>query len=243
MTWPSPYNAGTLGYMIDRIDDQLLRGGLLNSQIQVCINDAIGIYQRERFRFNQSFTATFQTVVGQQNYTAISDASFPSVSGFQQFYCIDWMTITLPPAVFDIPRIQPEELLILTQTGTQMGQPYAFAFQNETIMLYPVPSANTTGCSTAYTMTVGGHVTYAVPQSLGDPSNRWMTDGEQLIRSRALFELGRHYLRDEMLIKLNSPYGPAENGGTIGAAFEAFEMLKSESNRLTERGVIRPMIF
>ena len=139
MTWPSTYPPGTLGYLIDRIDDDIVRSGTLNSEIQNAINDAILIYQKTRLRFNETFTATFQTVGGQQNYNALTDANFPNIAGYQQFYYIDWLTITVGFAVFDVPRLQPEEILILTQTGTQMGQPYAYAFSNETIMLYPGP--------------------------------------------------------------------------------------------------------
>lgn len=222
--------------MQDRIDDELTRNGTLTSQISVCITDAINIYQRERFRFNETFTANFTTIAGQQNYTVFADLSFPNINSAQQFYHIDWLTITLPPAVFDVPRLQPEEIIILTQTGTQMGQPYAYAFTNETIMLYPVPSTN-------YLMTVAGHITYQAPTSQTDSTNRWMIDGERLIRSRAKYELAINYLKDLDLAKLMSPMDPDLNGGIVGAAYDAYQMLNAEMNRLMPRGLIRPMHF
>jgi hypothetical protein len=247
VVWPSTYNYGTLGFMIDRIDDELTRNGTLTSQISQTIYDAIAIYQRERFRFNETFVTQFTTVVGQQNYNMFTDASFPNVSGPQQIYHIDWMTITLPPAVFDVPRIQPEELLILTQTGTQMGQPYAYAFSNETIMLYPIPSLPSSSqggcCTTGYIMSIGAHITYQQPESLSDNTNRWMIDGEKLIRSRAKYELAINYLKDLDMAALMSPFPPEMNKGIVGATWDAYTMLNAEMNRLMPRGLIRPMHF
>jgi hypothetical protein len=234
--WPSTYAQGTLGYMQDRIDDELMRNGTLTTQIAQCITDAIAIYQRERFRFNETFSLQWTTVVGQQNYNVFSDVNFPNVASPQQILKADWLTITLPPAVFDVPRLQPEEILILTQTGTQMGQPYAWALSNEIIMLYPVPSNN-------YLMTFGAHITYQQPENLSDGSNRWMTDGEKLIRSRAKYELAINYLKDLDMAKLMSPFPPEDNGGVAGAAWDAYQMIQGEANRLLARGVIRPMHF
>src|SRR5271166_2922356 len=106
MVWPSSFPAGTQGYMIDRIGDELARADL-QSEIRVAINDAINVYQKEQFRFNETFTATFYTVSGQQNYNILTDVTFPNVVSPQQFFHISWMTITIPPAVFDMPRINP----------------------------------------------------------------------------------------------------------------------------------------
>jgi hypothetical protein len=324
MTWPSAYPAGTLGYMIDRIDDDIVRSGTLTSEITNAVNDAILIYQKERLRFNETFTATFQTVSGQQNYNALTDASFPNITNYQQFYYIDWMTITVGYAVFDMPKIQPEELLVLTQTGTQMGQPYCYAMSNETIMLYPVPSSGGSGqigalggiisggagyangnysnvplsggsgqnatanltviggivinmslvnpginyvvgdllscaaigagngfsvevivissASGPFKMTVGGHVTYSAPANLNVAGNRWMIDGERLIRSRAKYELAMHVLNDSDLAMRMSPMDP-NSGQQPGTSWLAFKELKGEANKLTGRGVIRPMYF
>lgn len=333
MTWPSTHAAGTMGFLIDRIDDEIKRSGTVNDRIQIAIVDAINIYARERFRFNETFTASFLTVGGQQNYNIFTDVNFPSLAGPQQIYHIDWLTITIPPAVFDVPRMQPEEILILTQTGTQMGQPYAFAFSNENIMLYPVPSAGTpgtgpvtllgslvagtgyppgvyaaipaTGGSGAgltlnitvngagqvqavtianggqgyvvgnvistvlgggvgfqmmvsainatgqgpYLMSIGAHVQLPAPMnfigSTGQDTtgNRWFTDGEKLIRSRAKYELAINVLRDAELATKMSPYPPEQNGGVVGAAWDAYDMLTAEMNRMLSRGRISPMAF
>jgi hypothetical protein len=322
MTWPSPFPVGTQGYMKDRIADELMRSDL-TTQIAAAISDSINIYQKERFRFNEEFEASFVTNVGQQNYTALTDASFPAINSFQQFYNIDWVTITIPPAVFDLPRINPEEILILTQTGTQLGQPYCFAFSNETMMLYPIPSSGgpgqvsafvftggtgyTTGIYTnnsltggsgnsatanitvvagvvtnvslvspgqlylvgnilsstsigpgsgftltvtntfqgpagPYLISVGGHVQYAAPTGDAQTGNRWMTDGERLIRSRAKYQIAQHVTRNATMALMMSPVEPTP-GQLPGATYEAYRELRVEANRMQRRGVIRPMYF
>lgn len=332
MTWPSSHAPGSMGYMIDRIDDELKRSNTINDRIQVAICDAISIYSRERFRFNETFTTTFLTVGGQQNYNIFSDVNFPSITGPQQIYHIDWLTITIPPAVFDMPRLQPEEILILTQTGTQMGQPYVYAFDNENIMLYPVPPTGAPGTGPVsqlgsllggagyppgtyaaipasggsgagltlnitvngsgvvqsvqianggqgyvvgntisavlglgggfsvvvaavnatgqgpFLMTIGGHVLYPSPMTPtgttgADTQNRWFTDGEKLIRSRAKYELSINVTRDKDMAQRMSPHPPEDNGGVIGASWDAFQMMSGEASKLNERGLIRPMPF
>lgn len=336
MTWPSSYAPGTMGFMIDRIDDELKRSGTINDRIQIAIVDAINIYARERFRFNETFTTSFYTVGGQQNYNILSDPNFAAVASPQQVYKIDWVTITIPPAVFDLPRLQPEEILILTQTGTQMGQPYAFAFSNEQLMLYPIPPTGTPGTGPVASVTglvggsgyapgtysalpvtdnttpgasgivanvfvnssgavqsftivnggqgaqvgdiltitlgvgsgfqvtvaavnangqgpflisLGAHVNVPAPMGFTGSSgitttgNRWFVDGEKLIRSRAKYELSINVTRDAEMAQKMSPHPPDQNGGMVGAAYDAYEMLNAEMNRLMQRGLVRPMHF
>jgi hypothetical protein len=322
-----------MGYMIDRVDDELKRSGTINDRIQIAIVDSVNIYARERFRFNETFTTTFLTVGGQQDYNLLTDVNFGSVVNLQQIEKIDWLTITIPPAVFDMPRLQPEQILILTQTGTQMGQPYCYAFSNETIMLYPIPPTGTPGTGpvsqlgllvggsgytpgtyaaipatgghgagltlnltvsnsgvmqsaiianggqgyqvgdvigailglgTGFQMTVmainatgqgpflmslGAHVQLPAPMgfvgSTGQDTtgNRWFTDGEKLIRSRAKYELAINVLRDDQLAQRMSPHPPEQNGGMNGAAWDAYCMLSGEASRMIARGQIAAMPF
>jgi hypothetical protein len=239
--------------------------------------------------------------------------------------------------VFDLPRLQPEEILILTQTGTQMGQPYCWAYTNETVMVYPVPTTGTPGSGpvsnlgvlipgSGYTpsstfaaipatgghgtgltlnvttnalgqvqsttianpgvgyqvgdvvgiilglgtgfqetvmainatgqgpflMTIGGHVELQSPTGnlvsgqsqtgFAVTGNRWFTDAEKLIRSRAKYELAINVLRDGELAQAMSPHAPAP-GQPPGAAYDAYQMLQAENLRMQQRGTIRAVQF
>jgi len=319
--------------MLDRIDDELMKNGTLNSQIQLAVSDAIAIYQKQRFRFNETQSCYFMTNVGQQTYnaanTTFTDPSFPNITmSPQTFYSIEKLLITIPPAVFEMQRIQPAELLILTQTGTQMGQPYHWSYDNETISLYPVPSSGGPGqiqsfvftqgnsyapgvytntglsggsgtgatanlnvvagsviavqivnpglryqvgdilsCTTIgpgsgfalqvvstftgptgpYKMTLLGHFAYpspdfTTPTGLADTSNRWMLDGERLIRSRAKYNIAQHVSRNPSMAAAMSPSEPGQ-GQAPGATYEAYRELRVENTRITQRGVVRPMYF
>lgn len=310
MTWPSSFSAGTLGYMIDRIDDELKRSGTINSQIQQCITDAIAIYQKHRFRFTEGYDYNFNTVAGQEFYAtastiAISNAAnngaglvrltiaalqsgninlntagtvqvfgiigtteangtweftiidsthidligsqflnayvsggsvtTPVAAGMGDIgsgtmpYEIDYLAIQIGTARFDLTRMQPEDIDLLTQSGTQQGQPYNYAYYNEQIRLYPVPSA-------VYPIIVAAHELIGAPATTSTTGNRWMTDGERLIRSRAKYELSLNYgISFPALAQVMHP--------DSGASADAFTELKREANKITARGVIRATQF
>lgn len=215
--------------MKDRIADEIARSDL-STQIAVAITDAIATYQKTRLRFNQTFTGSFNTVVGQQYYSTVTDASFSNVAGLQQFYQIDWMLYAIGAANFVVERTDMQRLLLLSQTGTQMGQPYNYAYENETIALYPNPSG-------VFAVTVSGHVTYIAPAGDDTANNRWMTDGERLIRSRAKFNLAKHVTGDQQMQAEMSPYVEG------GEAYEAERELTIEMNRMKRRGMVRAVSF
>jgi hypothetical protein len=212
--------------MKDRIADELGGRSDLTSQIAVSIADAIAIYQPHRFKFSESRTVcNFNTVIGQEFYTASDNAAIATL------YAFDYVTVQIGVARFDLPRYQPEEVELLTQTGTQMGQPQCFSYYNEQLRFYPVPSA-------VYPIIVAGHMSIAAPTSDSDTSSRWMTDGERLIRSRAKYELSLNYGVDypDLAARMHP-----ENEG--GAAADAFRELKGRSNVLAGRGKFTPTQF
>lgn len=309
--------------MKDRISDELMRSDL-TTQIQAAISDAITFYQKSSLRFNRTFTATFQTTVGTQFYNALTDANFPAVTSFRQFYSIDWVLCSVPPMNIKLQRQSMEWLLLISQQGTQQGFPLNFAFQNETLGLYPIPSSsgpgqiqafsllnNGTGyISGSYTLvpltggtgssataniivvggaiisvqlvnpgagysindilsattlgpganfqvqvlttfsaqqgpyqiTVGGQVTYPAPASDTETGNKWMTDCELLIRSRAKYQIAQHVTRNNQMALAMSPEEPGQ-GQQPGATYEAFRRLTIEANRMERTGRIYPMQF
>jgi hypothetical protein len=208
----------TLADMKARVADELARGDL-TSQIASAIADAIAFYQDRRFFFNESRDITFNTVVGQQWYGAADNANIPLL------YFIDYLTMTVGNIVSDVPRMEPEDLEILTMSGTQQGEPYAYTYYNQQIRLYPVPSQ-------VWPMRLGAHIAAAAPASDGEVNNPWMTVAEKLIRSRAKYELAINWLKDMDLAQTMT-----------AAVTEAFDELKGRTNRQTGRGVIRAMQF
>lgn len=224
MTWPSTSPTGTLGYMKDRVDDELKRSGTMTTRIEQCIRDAIRIYQPHRFRFSESRdVCQFNTVIGQEFYTTADNAAIASL------YQFDYIAITIGSARFELQHLRPVDIELLTQSGTQQGQPQSFSYFNEKIRFYPVPSA-------AYPIIVSGHMNIAAPASDIEANNRWMTDGERLIRSRAKYELSLNY-------GVDFPTMAQAMHPDSGAAADAYSELKREVNKLTGTGRVRPTQF
>lgn len=218
MTWPSTFAAGTQGYMKDKIADQLARDDL-TSRIGEAISDAIRFYQPHRFIFSEGRDVTLNTVVGQEFYTATDDPLIGTL------YAFDYITVTIGTAKFDVQRYQPEQIELLTQTGTQQGQPYAYSYYNYQLRFYPVPDS-------VLPLTIAAHQKIAAPATDTEVANRWMTDGEQLIRGRAKYELGLNYTKD------------MDEAQTMAAyVTEAYDELLARTNKLAGTGLITPTSF
>lgn len=218
MAWPSTYSPGTLGYLLDKIGDQINRGDL-SSQIQECVNDAIAFYQPDRFIFSETRDLSLSTVAGQEFYSSTDDPLLGTL------YAFDYITVTIGTAKFDLPRYQPEDLELLTQSGTQQGQPQCYSYYNYQLRLYPVPN-------TVYPLTIAAHQKIPAPSSLTDTSCPWMTDGERLIRGRARYELAMNYT-----------YDMDEAQRMTAFVTEAYDQLKARTNKLAGTGSIRPTQF
>jgi hypothetical protein len=223
VTWPSAFAAGTLGYLKDRIADEIARDDL-TTQIAAAVGDAIAIYQKERFRFSETRDVTWNTVIGQEFYTAADNPVIAS------HYYIDYLVAFIGGIASDLHQYTPDELELLAQDPVQSGTPEGFAFYNEQIRLYPVPAA-------VYPMRMGAHVLVAAPATDSTAGNRWMTDAERLIRARAKYQIAVNITLDIDEIAINSP-DPASPGGKPGQAWLALRELRGEANRVTSTGGI-----
>lgn len=227
----------TLGAMKARIASELARGNL-TAQIADAITTAITAYQKERFRFNESLPladVTFNTIAGQPYYSG-SALSIPPVPSLPTLQKIDYLNILIGNTVQALSRLQPEEIRLLNFANTQSGQPINWALEGETIMLYPTPSA-------AWPITIGAFFQYPAPANDGEAGNRWMTDGELLIRSRAKYEIALHVTRNLVMQEAMSPEPPPPGKATGHATWRAWRDLKGEANRLTTTGRIRATRF
>lgn len=238
----------TLGAMVFRIAAELGArfdlGGVIGSAsnstpnseaIRNAINTAIGDYQKQRFRFSEidpSNPLTFSTVPGQFTY---STADNPQISSM---YIIDYINIQIGNTLMQLGQVNPEQQHLNIQLFTQFGLPTSFAYEGNTVILYPIPAA-------AYTLYLGAHLFMPGPASDTDTTSVWMnpTQGERLVRCRAKYEVATHVTRNRDMAALMSPY-PDGNNGTPGETYRAFAALKAETNKITStRSRVKPMAF
>lgn len=227
----------TLAIMKARIASELARSNL-TSQIADAITTAIQTYQKERFRFNETVPLApiqFNTIPGEWLYSGVAPSA-PPVIVLPTMQKIDYLNLLIGNIWSELDRTTPEEIRLLNFANTQSGQPLSYAFEGETIMLYPTPSE-------AWTILIGGFFAYPAPANDGEAGNRWMTDGELLIRSRAKFEIATHVLRNRQMADDMSPEAPPAGKTTGHATWRAWRDLKGEANRLTGRGRMRGYQF
>lgn len=154
--------------MIDRIADELDDGGI-DTQIEREIRSAIRHYSTKRFFFTEG-SFTFATVANQESYDIDDAADIDTFLEVQDSYLTTGgLRYQLKPV--DFPALSD------AQNGAYTSRPTNWAFFNRSFRLYPIPDA-------AYTVTISGHVRLVTLDS-SNPSNAWMTDGEELIRARA----------------------------------------------------------
>lgn len=219
----------TLGTMKERVARELARGSSLTTEIAEAINTAISDYKKHRFRFNETLPGTpvtFNTVAGQAYYTANGQTTFK----------VDYLHIVVGGIVQELARVSPRDVRLGNEAnGTYQGQPTAFALEGETIMLLPVPDA-------VYTATIAGIFSYPAPATDVETNNRWMTDGELLIRSRAKYEIAVHVTRNVAMARAMSPFEPSD-GQDPGAAYAEFTRLMRERNQLLMSGKLKATQF
>ena len=219
----SVHAVGTLGYMKDKIADELARPDL-TSQIADKITEAIAAYQPERFFFSESRDFTFSTSAGQEFYgDATSPVAVPGVASLQAF---DYVILYIGSIPWPIARRTDVEIEVLNQNGLMKGQPWNWSYYNEQLRLGPVPDA-------VYSMRIACHQKVAAPSGDDVAGNPWMMDNaERLIRCRAKYELFLHVMKNM-----------EQAEAMAAAAQEAFDTLKGQTNRLVGRGIVNPMEF
>lgn len=215
----STHAVGTLGYMKDKIADEIARPDLA-SQILDKITEAVEAYEPERFFFSETRDITFNTVAGQEFYTASDNAAIPTLQAF------DYVILYIGNIPWPISRRTDVEIEVLNQNGLMRGQPWNWSYFNQQLRLGPVPD-------TIYPMRIAAQQTVPMPGTDDVTGNPWVTKiAERLIRCRAKYELYLHVIRNTEM---------AENMAT--AVTEALDSLKGQTNRLVGRGITAPMEF
>jgi hypothetical protein len=207
-----------------RIADEIARDDL-TTQIGYAISDAISVYNNERFYFNETRDLTFYTVASQELYTSSDLADMPNILK------IDWIKLYINNYPYRLVATNPEELEALNVSGTSLGQPYQYAWYQQKIRLYPIPTLSN------QLVRIGGVVSQAPPASDGATGNVWMADCERLIRSRAKWELARHVLNDDDLATRMGGVSTDPDGDPDGGAIgDALKSLRAKTKRITQIG-------
>jgi len=196
--------------------------------IRNAINTAIFEYQKHRFRFNEinpEMPTTFETVPLQSTY---STADCPAIS---TMFMIDYINIQIGNTLMKLSQNTPERQHLNIQLYTQFGLPTSYAYEGNTLILYPVPVS-------AYKCWIGCHLAMPPPASDTEENNVWMTprNAERLIRCRAKYEIAVHVTRNPTMAQAMSP----DNGET----YRSYMELKREGNKITSTlSRMRPMKF
>lgn len=208
------------------------RTDLIATVIPRAINDAISIYAKERFRFNELQPLspfTINTVQGEAYYGAAADARIPKL------YKIDYINFQLGNVNSKMTRTVPEDIYLALQDNQESGPPSDWAWDGQTIIIYPRAPAE------VFPLTVGGYMQVDGPLSAAydtDTTNPWMNDAERLIRSRAKYEIALHVTRNK---DMQTAMSPVVDSG--GASDVYYKELKGEANKIRGTSRIRAMQF
>lgn len=202
--------------MITRISDESLRSDMSN-QIKLCIQEAIGHYEVERFWFNQFRDRIFATTAGQEFYGASDHPDIPNILE------LDVVTLSLGTTRWPLDKVGYVELEQRNVDSAARGQPTHYAYWGQQIRLYPVADS-------AYLIRLSG--LFKLPALTADEDeNAWTTEAEDLIRHRAKSILYSQYLRDD-----------ANAARAAGLEAAARERLFATNARRLGAGDIRPSI-
>lgn len=176
----------TLQDLHNRIASDLTRddltGDYLTSPIANAVNDTILFYQRERFWFNQTRSLTFNTVIGEPQYTAADLSLIPNIIR------IDALFLPVAQSIYPLDRYEPADFEVISGGGTGPGKPTAYTYIDNTIRLWPIPTA-------IYTMRL--HCFFKKDPPALNSSNPWVDECEELVRSHAKMLLYMDVLEDD----------------------------------------------
>jgi hypothetical protein len=203
--------------------------------IRNAIATAIAVYQKQRFRFNEIQPSNPPTFITNGLQSVYTSADSPILSSM---YFVDYLNIQIGNTLMKLTQVEPERQHLNIQLFTQFGLPTSWAYEGNSVILYPVPVTN-------YVIYIGAHLQLAGPASDIDQSNVWMqpAQGEKLIRCRAKYEIATHVTRNMAMAMAMSPE-PDGNNGRPGETYLAWRDLKAETNKVTStRSRIKPMAF
>ena len=162
----------TLAELKTQIEGDLHRTDI-SAQVSTAISGAIAHYSRERFWFLEG-QATIPASASQTWYTAPTDLK-----------AFDTVLATVNGALTPLIHTHYAEIAE-KDTGDYTGIPSEYAYYQDQLRFYPVPDA-------AYIITINYHKKLSDLSAGG--SNSWTTDGSDLIRFRAEWDIYQNYLK------------------------------------------------
>ena len=204
--------------MMDRIADELARSDL-TTQIGKAIQSAIRHYERRPFYFNE-VRKTMSTSDGAEFYTS---SDFPFIANMPEIYSAK---ITVNGGKYSLIERDWSYIDELQSSTTHSGDPADFAYYGQKLRFWPVPDA-------------ARDIIFSFVEKLPAASlsattdtNYWMTEAEELIRSRATKKLYAEVIKD--------PENAAVWRESEGEALAAL-VGETESRQMT--GTPRPSYF
>ncbi len=164
-----------LGTLTARINDELAIPAIA-ARIPNAIQAAIRFYESERFWFTEG-ESTASTVASQQAYAMPTD-----------FLEADYLTVTRSDIRYTLKRRPWSWLRRQDIDATLKTRPQDWAYYADQMWLYPIPEQ-------VYTITLGYLKRLAALVNFAD-TNDWMVAGEELIRTRAEWDLMFHSAKD-----------------------------------------------
>jgi hypothetical protein len=178
-----------LSVMRTKIADEITRSDL-TSQITAAINDAIKLWEAERFHFNEK-RYLINTVPSQEYYDIVSPTLLTSagaaVATGEEPIEIDSITCTVSSFPYPLtPRTQQWFDLNQSLPTQYTGQPDSYTIYGNQLRLFPIPDSAGSGVGGAYPIRISCHARLGPnPLTADADTNAWMTEGEMLIREEA----------------------------------------------------------
>lgn len=152
------------------------------------IEQAIAFFQSTRFFFNETRSATFNTVVGTDTY-AFNTATTTGAIAYE-FFAIDGVWVTFGTGdVREMDIVDYTDIEQDADNQTANNQPTAVAYIGKALRFDYAPIG-------IYSTRIAGHYSLAGPATDNEADNPWMTEAYYLIKSRAKGQLYAHRWED-----------------------------------------------
>lgn len=211
----------TYGTMLDRIDDELDRGGSIDTQIARAVQSAITHYASDRFWFNEG-VLTDVTVASTEYY------DYPDT-----LLTLDSLRVrqSVAAGYFRVDPVPNSEIEMRSQGTVTTGLPRLYSEAKAQVRMFPVPDA-------AYATQWFGLIDLGALSADAD-TNAWMVEGEALIRQRAKAIVRMDVLR-EAAIAQETALLLARGSDCLSIAEEAeLKALRRKTAKRVSTGYIR----